>query len=144
MTTNEAGVSGDAATTVDELRQVMRTFVAERNWQKFHAPKNLSMALAIEAAELMERFQWLDVAESRTVPPDSPEAEAIREEVADVLCYTLAIANEIGFDLSQAFAAKMRKTRQKYPADEFRGRFGHEDPRPVEPPTGDASAGAGA
>lgn len=130
---SSAPISDDQA-TLAELRDVVRGFVAERNWQKFHAPKNLAMALAIEAAELMERFQWLDVAESRAVPPDSPEAEAIREEVADVFCYTLAIANELGFDLTQAFARKMAKNRQKYPADEFRGRFGKDDVRPVEPP----------
>jgi NTP pyrophosphatase (non-canonical NTP hydrolase) len=131
--------TGDSQATLAELRDVVRTFVAERNWQKFHAPKNLAMALAIEAAELMERFQWLDVAESRAVPPDSPEAEAIREEVADVFCYTLAIANELGFDLSQAFARKMTKNRQKYPADEFRGRYGKEDARPAEPPADERS-----
>jgi dCTP diphosphatase len=135
MTASDGGEpTDDSQATLAELREVVRTFVAERNWQKFHAPKNLAMALAIEAAELMERFQWLDVAESRAVPPDSPEAEAIREEVADVFCYTLAIANELGFDLSQAFARKMAKNRQKYPADEFRGRYGKDDARPVEPP----------
>jgi NTP pyrophosphatase (non-canonical NTP hydrolase) len=134
----------DSQATLAELREVVRQFVAERNWQKFHAPKNLTMALAIEAAELMERFQWLDVAESRAVPPDSPEAEAIREEVADVFCYTLAIANELGFDLSQAFTRKMAKNRQKYPADEFRGRYGKEDSRPVDPPAEERSQGAGA
>lgn len=134
----------DAVATIAELRDVMRTFVAERNWQKFHAPKNLAMALAIEAAELMERFQWLDVAESRAIPADSPAAEAIREEVADVFCYTLAIANELGFDLSEAFARKMAKNRQKYPAAEFRGRYGNEDTRPAEPAPTDASQAPGA
>lgn len=133
------GAADDSQATLAELREVVGQFVAERNWQKFHAPKNLAMALAIEAAELMERFQWLDVAESRAIPPDSPEAEAIREEVADVFCYTLAIANELGFDLSQAFARKMAKNRQKYPADEFRGRYGKEDSRPADPPAEERS-----
>ncbi|HEV7279659.1 MAG TPA: nucleotide pyrophosphohydrolase [Pirellulaceae bacterium] len=139
-----SGASSDAQATIAELRGVMRTFVAERNWQKFHAPKNLAMALAIEAAELMERFQWLDVAESRAIPPNSAEAEAIREEVADVFCYTLAIANELGFDLSQAFVRKMAKNRQKYPAEEYRGRYGKGDDRPVEPSAAGESGGAGA
>ena len=138
------GATGDAQATIGELKEAMRAFVAERNWQKFHAPKNLAMALAVEAAELMERFQWLDVAESRTIPPESPEAEAIREEVADVFCDTLAIANELGFDLSEAFVRKMAKNRQKYPADEFRGRYGKEDTRPAEPSPTDASEAPGA
>jgi NTP pyrophosphatase (non-canonical NTP hydrolase) len=119
----------DRETTVAELRDLVRRFVAERDWQQFHAPKNLSMALAIEAAELMEHFQWIDVAASRAVANDPKKLAAIGEELADVLCYALALANELGLDVAAAMHDKMRKNERKYPAAEYRGRYGPEDAR---------------
>ena len=118
----------DSQTTIADLREVVRRFVDERDWQQFHAPKNLSMALTIEAAELMEHFQWIGSDDSRTVGGDTAKLTAIGEELADVFCYTLAIANELDIDLSAAMADKMIKNAQKYPAEEYRGRYGPEDP----------------
>jgi NTP pyrophosphatase (non-canonical NTP hydrolase) len=120
----------DDSTTIAELREIVRQFVSERDWQQFHAPKNLSMALAIEAAELMEHFQWLGVEASRRAGDDPRRLAAIQEEVADILCYTLAIANELGMDLSQCLRAKMVRNAEKYPVDQIRGRYGHDDPGP--------------
>jgi NTP pyrophosphatase (non-canonical NTP hydrolase) len=117
----------DQSTTVSELRSMIRDFVAERQWQQFHAPKNLSMALAIEAAELMEHFQWIGVERSRELKADPAAVAAIGEELADVLCYALAIANELELDVSETMRAKMKKNEAKYPAEEIRGRYGHED-----------------
>lgn len=117
----------DRETTVAALRDLVEQFVAERDWHQFHAPKNLAMALAIEAAELMEHFQWLDVAESRAVRDDPAKLAAVAEELADVLCYALALANELRLDVAGAMRAKMVKNAQKYPAQEFRGRYGPED-----------------
>lgn len=117
----------DSETTISDLRQVVATFVAERDWQQFHTPKNLTMALAIEVAELMEHFQWLTPEASRAITEDSTRLQAVREELADVCCYVLAIANELDVDISQAMTDKMVKNRQKYPAEEFRGRYGLED-----------------
>ena len=117
----------DSETTISDLRQVVATFVAERDWQQFHTPKNLTMALAIEVAELMEHFQWLTPEASRAITEDSTRLQAVREELADVCCYVLAIANELDVDISQAMTEKMVKNRQKYPAEEFRGRYGLED-----------------
>ena len=117
----------DSETTIGDLRDVVRKFVAERDWQQFHAPKNLSMALAIEAAELMEHFQWISSDASRSVGEDAEKLTSIGEEVADVFCYTLAIANELNIDLSAAMADKMIRNARKYPADEYRGRYGPED-----------------
>lgn len=119
----------DKTTTVAELRQLVDEFVGRRDWHQFHTPKNLAMALAIEAAELMEHFQWLDQAESRAVAQDAAKRAAAGEELADVVCYALAMANELGLDLSDTLADKMRKNAQKYPADEFRGRWGAGDER---------------
>jgi NTP pyrophosphatase (non-canonical NTP hydrolase) len=117
----------DASTTLAELHAVVDEFVDQRDWQQFHAPKNLAMALAIEVAELMEHFQWIDGPASRRVADDAAKRGEVADELADVLCYTLAIAGELGIDLSAALESKMVKNRQKYPADEYRGRYGPED-----------------
>jgi dCTP diphosphatase len=117
----------DSSTTLAELRDLVRRFVDERDWRQFHSPKNLSMSLAIETAELMEHFQWIDVAESRGVRDDPVKLAAIGEELADVLCYVLALANELDLDLAAAVQDKMVKNALKYPAERSRGRF---DPPP--------------
>jgi len=118
----------DSQTTVQQLRDAVEAFVARRDWHQFHSPKNLAMSLAIEAAELMEHFQWLTPEQSRSVAADPDKLAAVGDELADVLCYALAMANELGLDLSAAFDVKMGKNEQKYPAAEYRGRFGPEDP----------------
>lgn len=118
--------STDATTTVAELRQLIADFVAERDWSQFHSPKNVSMALAIEAAELMEHFQWLTTEASRRLADDPEKLAEIAAEVADVVGYSFALANELGLDVSSAIRAKMIKNAEKYPAEEYRGRYGPE------------------
>jgi NTP pyrophosphatase (non-canonical NTP hydrolase) len=113
----------DATTVVATLREQMAAFVAERQWEKYHSPKNLAMALAAEAAELMEHFLWLEPAESRTVLADAPTREAVADELADVACLLLALSNATGIDLSSAFQRKMAKNVVKYPAARCRGHF---------------------
>jgi NTP pyrophosphatase (non-canonical NTP hydrolase) len=130
----------DEQTSVAELRDIVRRFVEERQWRQFHTPKNLCMALAIEAAELMEHFQWLTAEESRTVAEQPEKLAAVGEELADVIGYSLALANELGLDVSTAIRRKMVKNAEKYPADEYRGRYGSEDPHP---PSGERPASAG-
>ena len=117
----------DETTTIAQLKGMIERFVNERDWQQFHAPKNLSMALAIEAAELMEHFQWIGVEASRRLRDDPEKLAAAGEELADVICYALALANELGLDVSQTMQAKMQKNRKKYPVEEIKGRYGHED-----------------
>lgn len=117
----------DDATTVRDLREIVRQFVEERDWKQFHSPKNLSMALAIEASELMEHFQWISPEQSRDLEPAAKLEVA--EELADVLCYALAIANEMDIDLASTLQAKMIKNRNKYPVDKYRGRYGAADTR---------------
>ena len=123
----QASSKPDAITTVAELRQLVADFVAERDWSQFHSPKNVSMALAIEAAELMEHFQWLTIEDSRRLTADPEKLAEVGEELADVVGYSFALANELGIDLSTAIRAKMIKNAQKYPADQFRGRYRRED-----------------
>jgi NTP pyrophosphatase (non-canonical NTP hydrolase) len=119
--------SSDSTTTVAELRQIIADFVAERDWSQFHSPKNVSMALAIEAAELMEHFQWLTTDDSRLLAADPKKLADVSEELADVIGYSFALANELGIDVSSAIRAKMVKNAQKYPAEKFRGRYERED-----------------
>jgi NTP pyrophosphatase (non-canonical NTP hydrolase) len=113
----------DVRTTVSDLREAMRRFVAERDWDQFHSPKNLAMGLAIEAAELMEHFQWVDAEASRQVGRDPVKRVGIGEEMADVACYLFALANALDLDLSDAVIDKLQKNAQKYPAEEFRGKY---------------------
>lgn len=125
----------DQTATISDLKTLVRKFVDERDWRQFHSPKNLSMSLAIETAELMEHFQWLTVEESRQVAQDQEERLAVGEELADVVCYALALANELELDLADCLHRKMIKNVSKYPIEQIRGRFGHDDPR--ETSTGD-------
>jgi len=104
----------DEKTTVAELRTLVGDFVEERDWRQFHAPKNLSMALAIEASELMEHFQWISTDESRALPEDPAKLAEVGEELADVIAYSLALANELGLDISDCIEAKMKKNIAKY------------------------------
>lgn len=113
----------DTTTTVADLRNLIQEFVSERNWEQFHTPKNLAMSISIEAAELMELFQWTDAEESARRITVEPHRTRLAEELADVLCYALSLANATGLDLSEAVRAKLIKNRAKYPADEFRDRF---------------------
>ena len=113
----------DQQTTVAELRERVRQFVAAREWQIFHAPKNLTMALSIEAAELMEHFQWITAEASRQIGEDPDKLQAVSEELADVVAYAFAIANELQIDISSSMQAKMIKNEAKYPADRYQGRF---------------------
>ena len=116
----------DQQTTIQDLKRTVDDFVSRRDWHQFHAPKNLAMSMAIEAAELMEHFQWIDAEASRRLAHDPGRLGEVADELADVLCYALAMANELGIDLSEAIGAKMVKNEKKYPASEFRGRYGDE------------------
>ena len=113
----------DAQTTVAELIKLIDDFVAERDWERFHDPKNLSMSMAIEAGELMEHFQWLRSDELKSVLEDERKMAQIREELADIIAYVLSFASTMGIDLSSALEDKMQKNAMKYPVEKFRGRF---------------------
>jgi dCTP diphosphatase len=116
-------MTNDRDTTVAQLRQEMAQFVAERDWQQFHDPKNLAMSIAIEAAELMEHFQWLTSQEAREILKDPEEMSRISDELADILSFTLSFANRCGIDLAEAFRRKMEANRGKYPVARYKGKF---------------------
>jgi NTP pyrophosphatase (non-canonical NTP hydrolase) len=113
----------DNTTTVAALRESMARFVAEREWEQFHSPKNLAMALAAEAAEVMEHFLWIDNETSRAVARDPAQLEQIADEIADVSGVIFALCNALGLDLSEAIARKMAKNVLKYPVEKSRGRY---------------------
>ncbi len=101
------------------LRADIRTFVAERDWDQFHSPKNLATALAVEAAELLEPFQWLQAGTPEEL--GTAKLDAVRHELADVLIYLVRLADKLDVDLAAAAQEKMELNRAKYPADKVRG-----------------------
>src|SRR5262249_22693761 len=113
----------DSTTPVSALREAWAKFVSEREWDQFHSPKNLAMALACEAAELMEHFLWIDNEESAGLAGDRALREQVADEIADVTGVILALCNALDLDLSDAIASKMAKNHQKYPAEKVRGRY---------------------
>ncbi len=98
------------------LQQELRQFAAERDWEQFHTPKNLAIALSVEASELLEVFQWLDDA-----PLTSEQAGQVRQEIADVQIYLARLADVLAIDIPSAVADKLKINRSKYPADRVRG-----------------------
>jgi len=110
----------DGTTTVGALRTAVRRFVRERDWERFHLPKDLAIAISVEASELLERFLWRDPAPAATL--SSEDRSAIAEELADVVIYGVSLADVLEVDLSDAVLAKLKKDEAKYPADRVRGR----------------------
>ena len=102
-----------------DLRDQLRAFAAERDWDQFHSPRNLATALAVEAAELLEPFQWLTEEQSRSLPPDT--RVAVEEELADVLLYLVRLADKLDVDLAAAARAKIVRNGEKYPVEKARG-----------------------
>ncbi|MFJ6132645.1 nucleotide pyrophosphohydrolase [Janibacter terrae] len=98
----------------------IRQFAQERDWEQFHTPKNLAMALSVEASELVEIFQWMTPEQAAEVM-SGEKARAVQDEVADILTYLLRLADVLGVDLDDALTAKAASNAQRYPVDEFRG-----------------------
>lgn len=112
----EGGAFNVVEYTVEELRQRVAAFRDERDWRQFHSPKNLAMAISVEANELLELFLWQD-------DGDVPEGkmDAVRDEMADVLAYLLSMADTLRIDLGQALVDKIKRNGAKYPAEVVRG-----------------------
>lgn len=110
------------ADSLEQLREELAEFARERDWEQFHSPKNLSMALIAEAAELVEHFQWLSEAQSCNLPPD--KLEEVRLELADIQIFLIRIADRLGLDLVQAAQDKTRINRSRFPVEKVHGRAG--------------------
>ncbi|MEK7817835.1 MAG: nucleotide pyrophosphohydrolase [Actinomycetota bacterium] len=104
---------------MEELTRELREFASERDWEQFHSPKNLAMALSVEAAEIVEHFQWLTQEESLNLSPE--KLAEISDEVGDVLIYLTRLADRLGIDPLQAAMQKVEKNREKYPAGAVKG-----------------------
>ena len=110
-------------TTINDIQVAVCKFRDARNWRQFHSPKNLSMSIAIEAAELMEHFQWLTVEEANMLAETNPQVrQAIAEELADVLIYCFSLADVLSCNVAEIIHDKLVKNELKYPAEEYRGR----------------------
>jgi NTP pyrophosphatase (non-canonical NTP hydrolase) len=105
---------------IEALQLALREFAAAREWEQFHSPKNLASALAVESAELLEHFQWLTEEQSRNLAHG--KIAQVAEELADVLLYTLQLADKLGVDLRAAARDKIKKNQEKYPVERAKGR----------------------
>ena len=112
----------DSATTIDQIKQRVLAFAREREWEQFHSPKNLSMALAAESGELMEHFLWSTPEQSVAIARDPLKRGKIADELADVVIYAVEFANATGLDLAASIEAKMAANARKYPVEKSRGR----------------------
>ena len=106
-------------TELEKLRGQLREFARQRDWEQFHSPKNLAMALAVEAAELLEHFQWLTEEQSRKLDPGT--LAAVRTEIADVLLYLIRLADQLEIDPAAAAQGKLEENARKYPVEKSRG-----------------------
>jgi len=113
----------DDKTNIAQLKQLAQDFVDERDWKKYHNPKDLAISIALEASELMELFQWMGQGEVEKKTKDGHELLRIREELADVMILCLNMGNTLGIDLSQAIVEKIEKNKAKYPAELVRGNY---------------------
>lgn len=109
----------DTKVAIAELKNNVKKFVEDRDWRKYHLPKNLSMAIAAEAAELMELLLWVESKDSLAQVEN--KREAVEDEVADIFCYLLQFCNECNIDLSSALENKLQKNAQKYPVEKAKG-----------------------
>lgn len=114
------------ADSLQDLARALDQFAAARDWQQFHSPKNLASALIVEAAELLEHFQWATEQQSRELSAD--QRAAVGAEMADVLLYLVQLGNALGIDPVAAAQAKLRLNEARFPADRFRGRSGKQGP----------------
>jgi len=113
-------LAGDKTVTIQELRHDVKKFIQDRDWEKFHTAKNLSMSIAIEAAELMELFQWKTDRESKKTA--RAQRQAVEHEIADIAIYVLDFCNTFHIDLSSAIGTKLHHNTLKYPAALVRGK----------------------
>lgn len=118
----DAGLMNDRVTHLQEIKDRVLAFAKERDWEQFHAPKNLSMAIATEAAELMEHFLWQSPEASRTNMDEAKVRAKVEEELADVFIFAIEFANMTGMDITTIIDAKIKRNAEKYPVEKAKGR----------------------
>ncbi len=113
---------GEQPYTLDELIQIIRAFVKERDWEQYNHPLNLAVSASIEVGELLELFQWKNETDVQLALKDGEFRDALASEIADVLVYVLRVADTAGIDPTKAIIQKMKQNREKYPVDYWKGR----------------------
>jgi len=108
--------------SIQEIKSKIEEFVRDRNWGQYHSPKNISMSIAIEAAELMEHFQWLTIEQSKKLLKDKIKREAIEDELADIAIYVLDFCNAFDINIEKSILRKLEKSSKKYPIHLAKGR----------------------
>jgi dCTP diphosphatase len=114
----------DDRTTIADLRAEVAGFIAARDWNGYHTPKNLAMSIAIEAAEIMEHFQWLSVEQAAQLAQEPVARAEIADELADVLIYCLSFANAADIDVAEAVRLKLARNEERFPVDIVSGKLG--------------------
>jgi len=104
---------------LEDIKHIVRQFAEARNWDQFHSPKNLTMAMSVEVGELMEHFQWLT--EQQSIELDAKTMAAVADEIADIQVYLIRLADKLGVDILQVVEQKIQKNAAKYPADKVKG-----------------------
>ena len=110
----------DENTRINDLKLLVQQFVSEREWEKYHSPKNIAISITLEAAELLEHFQWSPPAPEEI---NEQKKQEISDELADVLAYAFSLANKLDIDIATAMTEKMKKNRLKYPTEDFQGNW---------------------
>ena len=113
----------DEKTTLEQLKKEIAKFTEERNWSKYHKPKDLAVSISIEAGELLENFQWLTDDEIERLIKDPKKMGGIRAELADVFAYALNLSNRLGIDVSEAVIEKIKENEKKYPIEKIKGDY---------------------
>lgn len=108
--------------TLQEIKVRIKQFIKERDWEQFHSPKNISMSISIEAAELMEHFQWLTIEQSKKLLNDKKKREEIEDELADIAIYIIDFCNLFNIDIEKSIVRKLGKSAMKYPVHIVKGR----------------------
>ena len=116
----------DTEVTLDRLRMKVKKFVENRGWETYHNPKNLAASICIEAAELLEVFQWVSLDEAASWNNDPSKLERVKEELADIIIYCLSMANTMDINVTQAVLTKLEKNQARYPAKKYYGEAGME------------------
>jgi len=111
----------DQQCTIGELRAAVEKFIEARDWRQYHTPKNVAMSIAIEAAEIMEHFQWMSIEQSVEAMQDAAKRAEVADELADVLIYCLSFANSTGIDVSHAIQLKLARNEIRFPVPKAQG-----------------------
>lgn len=112
----------DSETTINEIKKLIKEFISEREWEKYHNPKNIAESICIESSELLELFQWRNTEESEKLIKNDKFKEKVSEEIADIIIFSLSMAIRANFDVTKAIIKKLKINKEKYPVEKYKGK----------------------